>query len=268
MNRAPARRGFAWLAGSLGLVRAQPARLLLIGLVLQFLTGFSQFGTLGFLFVLAVPALTAGVLQALYLVSLGHRPPLMVLFSAFSIPLRLFRLFVLSMVMIAVGMLAAGALLSGSLAGLDPAIIARLEQGDMSALAGADPAVLQRMMLSLALGVLASGALGFFAIPLVWFSGQSAGAALLNGLAAIFRNVLPLLAMVVGLVILAFPVLVLVSLLLGSGQASPVLTLLVLFVLVAYQLVVFGAQYLAFRELFGAPADPDKADPGDDQLVA
>lgn len=268
MNRVPATRGFSWLAGSLALLRAQPARLLLIGLVLQFLTGFSQFGAFGFLFVLAIPALSAGVLQAMYLVSLGHRPPLMVLFSAFSVPLRLFRLFVISMAMLAAGMLAAGGLLSGSLAELDPSMLARLEQGDMTALNGADPELLRKMMLSVSAGLLASGIVGYFAIPLVWFSGRSAGAALLTGLGGIFRNVLPLLVLAVGLAVLAVPVLLLVGMLLSAGAASMLLTLLMLFVLVTYQLIVFGAQYLSFRELFGSPPETAGPAPGKDQLVA
>jgi hypothetical protein len=261
-------RGLAWLAGSLALLRMQALRLLLIGLVLQFLTGFSQAGPLGFLFVLAIPALTAGVLQAMHTVAGGQRPQLMMLFSAFSVPARLLRLLVLALVMLAAGMLAAGALLSSSLAALDPEVLARLEQGDMSALKGADPELLRQMLLSLCLGIMASGAIGYFAIPLVWFRGLSASAALLTGLGALLRNVLPLLVLATCMTLLAMPVLALVAMLMSTGAASTVLTVLVLFLLVTYQLVMFGAQYLSFRELFGTGQPEDEQRPGDDQLLA
>jgi len=268
MNRVPATRGFAWIAGSLALVRKQPSRLLLMGLVLQFLTGITQAGPLGFLFVMAIPALTAGILQAMYLASLGHRPPLTVLFSAFSIPQRLLRLFALSLVMLAAGMLAAGGLLSGSMAGLDPALLTRLERGDMSALSSVDPELLRQMALSVLAGVLASGMVGYFSIPLVWFGGQSTGMALLNGLAGVFRNVLPLLVLAACMVLLAMPVGFLAAMLMSASGGSNLLTLVVLFLIVAYQLVLFGAQYLSFRDLFGvAPQEPGSGTEND-QFVA
>ena len=71
MQKLPASRGLAWLAGSLALLRSQMARLLLIGLVLQFLMGFTQAGVLGIAFVLVIPALSAGVLQAMFSVEQG-----------------------------------------------------------------------------------------------------------------------------------------------------------------------------------------------------
>lgn len=268
MNSLPASRGLAWLVGSLALFRSQPSRLLLMGLILQFLTGFSQAGPLGFVFVLAIPALTAGLLQAMDGVSRGSRPPLMTMFVAFSAPPRLLRLFLLSLVMLAVGMLAAGGLLSGSLAGLDPALLARLERGDMSALNSADPELLRQIMLSVLAGLLASGLVAYFSIPLVWFRGRSVGPAILAGLAGIFKNALPLAVLAACMALLAMPVYFLVSLLMRSGGESTVLTLLVLLILVAYQLVLFGAQYLSFREVFGTGQAEIDTGSGDDQLVA
>jgi hypothetical protein len=268
VNSLPASRGIAWLIGSLALLRSQPSRLLLMGLILQFLTGFSQAGPLGFLFVLAIPALTAGLLQAMHGVSRGGRPPLMTMFVAFSAPPRLFRLFVLSLVMLAVGMLAAGGLLSGNLAGLDPAILARLEKGDISALNSADPELLRQIMLSVLAGLLASGLIAYFSIPLVWFRGRSVGPAILAGLAGIFRNVLPMGVLVACMALLALPVYFLVSILMRSGGESTLLTLLVLLMLVAYQLLLFGAQYLSFREVFGMGQAETDTRAGDDQLVA
>jgi hypothetical protein len=68
--------------------------------------------------------------------------------------------------------------------------------------------------------------------------------------------------------LLALPVYFLVSLLMRSGGQSTLLTLLVLLMLVAYQLVLFGAQYLSFREVFGTGQAEIDTGSGDDQLVA
>ena len=73
-RRRPAAAGWAWLRSSLSLFRAQPARLLLIAVLLQLILGLSRVPGLGLLVILAVPALTAGLLQALHLVETGRWP--------------------------------------------------------------------------------------------------------------------------------------------------------------------------------------------------
>lgn len=268
MNRFPIGRGLSWMTMSIMIYRGAFLRLLLIGLVLQFLTGATQSGPLGFLFVLAVPALTAGVLQAVHGASMGIRPTLMTLFSAFSDPTRLMRLFILGLVLLAAAVLAAGGMLSGSIAELDPALLARLEQGDMTALNDAGPDVIQRMLLSLVTGLMASALIGFFAIPLIWFRDSTVGTAILYGLSAIFKNILPLLFLLLLLGLMAMPVLLVASLLLSSGSGSNILTLLLLLLVAAYQLLVFITQYVTFREIFGIQLAPDDKSDGDDQLVA
>ena len=57
INKLPAARGLAWLAGSWELVRRQPIRLLLISLFFQFFLSFSQADLLGLLVVMCLPAL-------------------------------------------------------------------------------------------------------------------------------------------------------------------------------------------------------------------
>ena len=47
MRKLPAARGLAWVAGSWGLVRKQPLRLLLISLFFQLTLSFSQTSALG-----------------------------------------------------------------------------------------------------------------------------------------------------------------------------------------------------------------------------
>jgi len=272
MRKLPASRGLAWFAGSLALFRAQAARLLLIGLIFQFLVGFAQVGALGFLFVLAIPALTAGVMQSMSMVERGLKPPLMTLFCAFSVPERLMRLFILSVIMIAIGTLAAAMVLSGFTQDLDPQFLSQLESGDLKALSTADPLLLQRLLLAVLAGFFLSGSIAYFAIPLIWFQGRKTGAAILNGLAGILRNLLPFLVLAGLLGILAMPVALLSASLLassvGPGPSSTFLTLLMLLLMVTYQLILFGAQYLSFKEVFGTGREDTQAGSGGDQLGA
>ena len=232
--------------------------------------GFTQAGVLGIAFVLAIPALSAGVLQAMFSVEQGVRPSLLTLFSAFSSPQRLMRLLVLGVVMIAAGMLTAAAMLSGSVEALNPELLSRLERGDVEALAMIDPVALQRIVLSVIAGVAMSGSIGYFAIPLIWFRGRSTGAAILSGLTGMLRNWLPFLVMGALLTAMAIPVVIIIATLIsspagGSGTYA-ILTLIMLLVMVIYQLLLFGAQYLSFKEIFGTgQTDPTSQD---SQLVA
>lgn len=272
MKSYPASRGLAWFTGSLLLFRSQFARLLLIGLVLQFLMGASQAGIIGFLVLLAIPALTAGVMQAMFMAEHGYRPPLMTLFSAFSSAARVGRLFVLGVIMIAAAMLSAGAILAGGVEALDPEVLTRLEQGDLEALNLADPAMLERIILSLLAGVMISGTLVFFAVPLVWFLDRPAGSAILAGLAGMLRNWAPFLVLSILLSVLALPVgLVSLSLLAGVAAGtggSMILTLLMLFMIVAFQMVVFASQYLSFRDVFGLGKAAETVAQDETQLLA
>lgn len=269
MKRVSAGHAFAWIAAGIGLLRSQFLRLLLIGLILQFLTGFSQAGLLGIFFVLAIPALTAGVLQALHITAGGGMPAVMTLFSAFQSSRKLLRLFMLGFVMLSAGFMAAGAAMSGAIESLDPEIMAALERGDIRALQSADPEVIQRLAASVLLGLAVSGVLAFFTIPLLWFTDLPLGRALVSGLGAIVANLPAFLLLVLGLVALAMPVGLLLSLLLSLAAGSTVMTLLMLLVIVTYQLVFLGAQYCAFKGIFGI--DPGQA-PGppreEDQLLA
>lgn len=274
-RKLPAARGLAWFSGSISLLRAQPVRLLLIGLVLQFLMGFSQFGLVGVLMLLAIPALTAGVLQSMTLADRGYRPPLMTLFSAFSDTARLLRLFILGAVSGIVALLTAGVIMSGSLEAMSPEILSRLEQGDVQALVGVDPELVQRLALGVLTGLLVSGSIAYFAIPLIWFQGRPVGVAISEGLVGMIRNWAPVLVMGLLLAIVAMPValatVAMMAASYGAGQASPLLTLIMLLMMVAFQMLLFGAQYHASREIFGigmGESGPDNPEEGDNQLVA
>lgn len=268
----PAGRGMGWLTNSLQLLGRDISRLLLLGLFLQLLAGMTQIGALAILFVLAVPALSAGMLQALHSVDAGLRPSPTLLFVAFTRPDRLLRLVLLGGLMLATAMAAVMMVVSGALTGLDVETIARLEQGDVEALLMMDPGLLERLMLALLLGLLVSGTLSFFAVPLIWFKNLSLGRSIWLGLVGMMRNWKPLLVLGLFLAVLAVPAAVLSALVLGlnaTGQGgSPLMTILMLIVAVVYQLLLFASQYVAFRDIFrlGRPRPKDPSD--SDQLVA
>jgi hypothetical protein len=274
VNVYPAVRGLSWLTHALTLLGKQPLRLLLLGLVLQLLAGLTQAGALGILFVLMVPALTAGILRAMYLVDAGYSPPLATLFSAFTSPDRLLRLMLLGGLILLGGVAAVMVALSEILASMEPDVLARLEQGDVEVLLGMDPRILQRLLLALVAGLLLSGTVSYFAIPLVAFMNQPLGRALLDGLWAMLKNWRPFLVLGLMMAVLAVPVIILSALLLGLSAAgagpSPILGLLMLFLAVVYQLLVFATQYTAFRDIFGLsrPAAESSGDDADGQLVA
>ena len=149
-------------------------------------------------------------------------------------------------------------------------LLSSLESGEVEALALIDPVALQRIVLSVIAGVAMSGSIGYFAIPLIWFRGKSTGAAILNGLTGMFRNWLPFLVMGALLMVVAIPVVIIIAVLFsrpgGGSGASVILTLIMLLVMVMYQLLLFGAQYLSFKEVFGT-GQPDTSSESN-QLVA
>jgi len=268
----PAVRGLTWLTHAITLLGRQPLRLMLLGLVLQLLAGLTQAGALGILFVLFVPSLTAGILRAMYLIDGGYSPPLSTLFSAFGAGDRLLRLVLLGGLMLLGGVAAVMLALSGAISAMPPDTLARLEQGDVEALLNVDPAILQRLMLALVAGLLVSGALSYFAIPLIAFMNVSMGQALLTGLAGMLRNWRPFLVLGLMLAVLAVPVIIVSALVLGLSATgagpSPLLGVIMLFLAVAYQLLLFATQYTAFRDIFEL-AQPAARPPDDDaQLVA
>ncbi len=211
MQKLPAARGLAWLAGSWGLVRRQPVRLLLISLFFQFFLGFSQADLLGLLVVMCLPVLSAGMLQAFYLVEAGERPMLAVLFMPFTVRHTVGRLLILGGVVLVLGLLLVSALLAGQIMEIDPQLLSRVEQGDLDALQYIDPAIMEKSLLAMALAAAVSGMLTYFAVPLIWFRKQAMGRAVVSGLKALGRNWKPLLLIGVLLGLLAVPVAMLVG---------------------------------------------------------
>ncbi len=273
IRKLPAARALAWVSGSWELVRRQPVRLLLISLFFQFILSFSQAGVLGLLAILCLPVLSAGMLQAFFLVERGEKPMLAVLFMPFTAKKSAGQLLLLGAVVMALALLVVSLVLAGQVVDIDPEIINRIEQGDLDALQFLDPQIIESAVLSMALGAAISGCLTYFSVPLIWFRKQGMGSALIIGLKALGRNWKPLLLIGLLLAIMAVPIVLLLGSFylsaFGGGVASSVLALLLLLLGPMFQLFVFGTQYLAFRDIFGMDkATADRGKTTGDQLVA
>ncbi len=271
IRKLPAARGLAWVSGSWGLVKRQPLRLLLISLFFQFLLSFSQMGPLGMVVILCLPVLSAGLLQAFFLVERGEKPMLAVLFMPFTAKGSIGSLLLLGGIAMAVALLVVTLTLAGQMLDIDPNIIVRIEQGDLDALQLIDPQILQSAVLAMAVGAAISGSITYFSVPLIWFRKHGVGSALITGLKALGRNWKPLLVIGLFLGLLAVPIVLLFGSFylsaLNEGAASTLLGFLLLLVGPMFQLLLFGSQYLAFRDIFGLDeaAAPAKVS---DQLVA
>lgn len=272
IRQLPAARGLAWVSGSWGLIKRQPLRLLLISLFFQFLLSFSQTGALGLVVILCLPVLSAGLLQAFFLVEHGEKPMLAVLFTAFTAKRSIGTLVLLGAVTMVVALLVVTLVLAGQMVDIDPDIIARIEQGDLDALQLIDPQVLETAVLSMALGAVISGTLTYFSVPLIWFRKQKMVSALVMGLKGLGRNWKPLLVIGLVLGLLAVPIVLLFGSFylsaLSEGTASTLLGFLLLLLGPMFQLLLFGSQYLAFRDIFGLDEATTTTQGSGDQLVA
>jgi len=272
IRKLQAARGLAWVSGSWGLVKRQPVRLLLLSLFFQFLLSFSQTGPLGMVVILCLPVLSAGLLQAFYLVEQGEKPMLAILFMPFTAKGSIGSLLLLGGVAMAVALLVVTLTLAGQLLEIDPDIIVRIEQGDLDALQLIDPRVLQSAVLAMAVGAAISGTITYFSVPLIWFHKHGMVNALIMGLKGLFKNWKPLLVIGLFLGILAVPIVLLFGYFylsaLNGGAASTLLGFLLLLIGPMFQLLLFGTQYLAFKDIFGLDEDEVPAARTNDQLVA
>ena len=251
----PAARGLGWVSGSWELFRRQPLRLLLISLFFQFFLSFSQVDVLGLLVILCLPVFSAGMLHAFLLVERGEKPMLVVLFLAFRSKNSITRLLLLGGVVMALGLLIKTLVLAGQMVDIDPEILRRIEQGDLDALQLIDPQMMENTIIALALAATLSGIMTYFSVPLIWFKKMGTGSAVTMGLKALGRNWRPLLVIGILLGLLAVPIaLLFVSFYLSAlsdGTASTGLAFLLLLLGPMFQLLLFGTQYMAFRDIFG-----------------
>ncbi len=272
-RKLPASRALGWLAGCWVLIKQQALRLMLISLFFQFFLGFAQVQALGLLVVLCLPMLSAGMLHAFFVTEQGHKPMLAVLFVTFTDWTRVSRLLLLGAIVMALGLLVMTMILAGQVVNIDPEIITRIEQGDMDALQMIDPQIMENAVFAMAIGAAISASLTYFSVPLIWFANQGIGVALVVGFKALFRNWKPLLAIGFVLFLLAVPVILMFGYFylsaLNGGSASNLLSLLILILGPFYQLLLFGTQYLAFKDIFGMREETGASEPKSaDQLVA
>lgn len=264
--------GIGWLTQALSLLRDQAGRLLLIALLMQLILGLVQLPLLGILVILAVPGLSAGILEAFHRARIGGRPALSLLFRPLASD-RLGRFVGMGGLVILVSVVCVSFVM-GSTTEIDEALLVRLQQGDMAALEEIDPSFVTRLFAAFAISVAISGTLTFFSIPLVWFGNRKLGAALGEGLRALLANWKPMLVLGLALMVAFLPVSLLTALLmqlaLMEGFAGALGMGLVMMLLLLFQLLLFGTQYCAFAEIFTLETGPRNAEPPspDDQLVA
>lgn len=269
----PFSSGLAWLTQSLVLMRMQSGRLLLIAVFMQVILGLTQLPLIGLLVVLSVPGLSAGILEAFDVTRRGGFPGLNLLFKPLMSGTHTARLFLMGLMVFVVGVASISLLLSGNEELVSPELLSRIEQGDIEAVSQLDPEALKSMISAFLVGLAISGTLSYFTIPLIWFRNRKLGTALAEGLRALVMNWKPFLALMLGLLVLLIPVAFVTGILLGLSATGGVVSMLVMGVimilLLAYQMLIFGTQYCAFRDIFGVE-EPSTPQPRDDdtQLVA
>ncbi|HEY5775440.1 MAG TPA: BPSS1780 family membrane protein [Xanthomonadales bacterium] len=272
IRKLPAASGLAWVSGSWGLIKRQPLRLLLISLFFQLILSFSQTGALGLVVILCLPVLSAGLLHAFFLVEQGAKPMVAVLFTPFTAKGSVGSLLLLGGVAMAIALLVVSFSMAGQMLDIDPDILVRIEQGDLDALRLIDPQVMESAVLAMALGAAISGSITYFAVPLIWFRKYAMGTALITGLKALGRNWKPLLVIGFFLAILAVPIILLFGSFylsaISEGAGSSLLAFLLMLIGPLFQLLLFGTQYLAFRDIFGLDETAVPAHKNSDQLVA
>ncbi|MBT8047963.1 MAG: hypothetical protein HKN57_01185 [Xanthomonadales bacterium] len=278
-NRSPAplrslsfSEGMGWLIKSFALLRVRTGRLLLIAVLMQVILGLTQLPLIGFLVIVSVPALSAGILEAFDVTRRGGLPTINLLFRPLLSGTHTGRLFLLGALVFVAGILSMSLALSGSAGELDPALMSRLEQGDIESLSQLDQEAIGRLALAFLIGVSVSGTLSYFTIPLIWFGDRKILPALLEGLQALVVNWRPFVMLLLGLVVMLIPVAlisgVLISLAGSGGVLSVIVMTAIMILMLAFQMLLFGAQYCSYLEIFGAREDLEPPPEDDGQLVA
>lgn len=264
----PAARGTAWLMESLAMLRAQAGRLLFMAVVMQVILSLAQVPLLGILIVLSVPALGAGMLEAFHVTARGGLPTLRLLFKPLLSSPQRGRFFAMGAMVFLVGIVTISILVPASGNLPDEALLLRLQQGDVDALAELDPAFVRSLLMAFLVSIGISGTLSYLSIPLIWFYRRPFFAALGEGMQALLVHWKPFLMLGFGVMAVFLPIALLTGLLLrlstAGGVVAVIATGLVMMLLLLFQLVLFGTQYCAARDIFGEIEEGD-TDPGRDQ---
>ncbi|MEE4639044.1 MAG: BPSS1780 family membrane protein [Wenzhouxiangella sp.] len=222
---------------------------------------------------LITPLLTAGVMLAFDRLGEGKPPPPATLFAAWADPVRRFRLLMLGVFGMVGGLVAAVVLVSWLSSQLGP---------DQLELAVSSPEAMAEALAgaSLSGGLLMSGAVMalvlsalYFAVPLIMFGRAAVFSALTTSLRAVVRNwlafagfALAAIGVAVGLLIILLLVSSVLTLALGNVGSFVVQVILLLAVML-FQVLMTGAQYLAFCQVFGWSPGLEDELPGSDDLI-
>ena len=136
-----------------------------------------------------------------------------------------------------------------------------------------DQESITKMFLAFMIGISISGTLSYFTIPLIWFNDRKLVNALGEGLKALVVNWRPFLMLALGLFVTLIPVAIVAGLLLGMAGGGGLVSVIVMggmmILLLAFQMLLFGTQYCAFRDIFGIDDPSEPRSPVDEsQLVA
>jgi hypothetical protein len=246
---------------------------LLIALLMQVIMGLTQVPLIGLLVVISVPGFNAGILEALHVTARNGRPSPGLLFRPLTSGTHSGRLLAMGALVFVVGVISVLGIMSGSEELLDPELMSQIEQGDMEAINQLDQESLGKMVLAFVIGVSISGTLSYFTIPLMWFGGRKLLPALDEGLKALFINWKAFLVLGLGLAAILVPVAVVTGILFAlagkGGALSMIVMAVIMILLLAFQLLLFGTQYCAYRDIFGIEDENKPPAPEDDsQLLA
>lgn len=272
IKKVSAARGKAWLLEGSDLFARSPVSLLLFGLLLQMLTLLLAIPVIGVLTVLVLPILIAGALSVSRQLDSGNQVQFGGFFTLFSDNVARRPLLILGLINLLLGVLASLVLASSLATIADSNLLELMQSGDPQVLASINLSPLFRLVLELSLVLSLVTALNFFAVPLVAFRQVAPLQAMLISIKACLVNWVPML--VYGLAIMVFFIVVTLMFMLaatlvmmlfgGSAIASQIMTVLTIPALIAIQMILLCAQYLAYRDIFSA----QPIDPASDQLLA
>ena len=272
IKKIPASRGKNWLLEGSDLFARSPVSFLLFGLLLQMLTLLLAIPIVGALAVMGLPIFFAGALHAARQLDSGNPVRLAGFFTMFSDTAVRRPLLILGLINLLIGVLASMAMASSFLdiSGLN--LLDSMQSADPETLASIDLARLFSLLLQLALVFSILAAFNFFAVPLVAFQKAAPLQAMLTSFRACLVNwasllVYGLATLILFLIVslmLMFAATVVVMVFSGSPFGGQLMTLLTVPVLIAIQMILICAQYLAYRDIFGGA--PARA--ASDQLLA
>lgn len=272
IRKIPAGRGKKWLLEGSDLFARSPVLFLLFGLLIQMLTLLLALPFIGMLIVLILPMLVAGALAVSRQLDGGRPVHLGSFFALFSRADARGPLITLGLFNLLLGVLAS-LIMAAGLAGISESnLLELLQSGDPEALAAVDLSSLFSLLLQLTLVLTLVAAINFFAVPLVAFQHVAPLQAMLTSIRACLVNWAPMLVyglavtilfLVVAL-LLMFAATLLIMIFSGSVIASQLLMLLTIPVLIAVQMILLCAQYVAYRDIFAI--EPER--PASDQLLA